>query len=496
MLQRERRRRRLPLGPRAGHRHRGQRRDLRLGRRPVRLLLGVPRLGHLQRHHRSSSTTSTRPDIELAAAGKRGAADTPRPHQDHRRHRERQPPARLQADLHHQRRHLAVAAVERAAVRQGRHAGRLRNRHRRNQPAGRRDRLPGRRPRVRSGEQRREHGQRRERAGPSPSTSTATARPTCSSCTRASARRGAGPGSRTAAASPRRRIEAGMSGATEARFLPMDVNGDGRTDVVEVYPNFLWSGIRTWISNGTGFAQGSNNAPRPARHAGLALPRHGHQRRRHVRRGRALPGLRDLPAAQLDLERRRLHRGRSTRPASDYDTDSRFLADGRQRRRQVGPGRALHRDSAPGADASGCRTAPGSRREPQDSSMALSARQPVLAHGHQRRRQDGHARALPVPRRQLPQGLALDRLLVHAGLGRRRRFRSAANNWYVAVDVNGDGKIRPDRDGSVRARLVPAADLALGRRRLRRRRARRRHGVQRQRPRSWPPTSTATACRR
>jgi RHS repeat-associated protein len=52
---------------------------------------------------------------------------------------------------------------------------------------------------------------------------------------------------------------AGMSGATDTRFLPMDVNGDGKTDVVEVYPNFLWSGIRTWVANGTGFALASTN---------------------------------------------------------------------------------------------------------------------------------------------------------------------------------------------------------------------------------------------
>ena len=49
--------------------------------------------------------------------------------------------------------------------------------------------------------------------------------------------------------------EVGMWGDSEARFVPMDVDGDGKTDVVELYPSLLEWRVRTWISNGTGFDQ-------------------------------------------------------------------------------------------------------------------------------------------------------------------------------------------------------------------------------------------------
>ncbi len=53
--------------------------------------------------------------------------------------------------------------------------------------------------------------------------------------------------------------EPGMSTSKDARFLPMDVDGDGSTDLVEVYPSLLWWGLRTWISNGSGFDEASND---------------------------------------------------------------------------------------------------------------------------------------------------------------------------------------------------------------------------------------------
>lgn len=52
--------------------------------------------------------------------------------------------------------------------------------------------------------------------------------------------------------------ELGMSGSTNARFLPADVDGDGKVDVIELYPAGLTWGRRTWISNGTGFDEASN----------------------------------------------------------------------------------------------------------------------------------------------------------------------------------------------------------------------------------------------
>ncbi|HWB77746.1 MAG TPA: toxin TcdB middle/N-terminal domain-containing protein, partial [Nannocystaceae bacterium] len=52
--------------------------------------------------------------------------------------------------------------------------------------------------------------------------------------------------------------EVGMWGDADARFVPMDVDGDGKTDVVELYPSLLEWRMRTWISNGTGFDQGDD----------------------------------------------------------------------------------------------------------------------------------------------------------------------------------------------------------------------------------------------
>lgn len=54
--------------------------------------------------------------------------------------------------------------------------------------------------------------------------------------------------------------EPGMSGSTDARFLPMDVDGDGKTDVVELYPSLLSWRMRTWLSTGDGFEEASDAA--------------------------------------------------------------------------------------------------------------------------------------------------------------------------------------------------------------------------------------------
>ncbi|MBN6042128.1 RHS repeat-associated core domain-containing protein [Amycolatopsis sp. 195334CR] len=54
--------------------------------------------------------------------------------------------------------------------------------------------------------------------------------------------------------------EGGMALSTDARFLPGDVNADGKTDVVEIYPSgFAW-GRRVWTSNGTGFTLASTGS--------------------------------------------------------------------------------------------------------------------------------------------------------------------------------------------------------------------------------------------
>jgi RHS repeat-associated protein len=51
--------------------------------------------------------------------------------------------------------------------------------------------------------------------------------------------------------------EDGLPFHAKSRFLPGDVNGDGKADFVELYPNgFSW-GRRLWISNGTGFTLAS-----------------------------------------------------------------------------------------------------------------------------------------------------------------------------------------------------------------------------------------------
>ncbi|MDI5980668.1 RHS repeat-associated core domain-containing protein [Amycolatopsis magusensis] len=46
--------------------------------------------------------------------------------------------------------------------------------------------------------------------------------------------------------------------STNSKFLPGDANADGKTDLIEIYPNgFAW-GRRLWTSNGTGFTLASN----------------------------------------------------------------------------------------------------------------------------------------------------------------------------------------------------------------------------------------------
>ena len=45
----------------------------------------------------------------------------------------------------------------------------------------------------------------------------------------------------------------GMSPLDMVRFLPMDVNGDGMSDLVELDPAVLFPGLRTWLSTGSEF---------------------------------------------------------------------------------------------------------------------------------------------------------------------------------------------------------------------------------------------------
>ncbi len=55
-------------------------------------------------------------------------------------------------------------------------------------------------------------------------------------------------------------IDTRMNYGTDSRFLPMDVNGDDKTDLVELYPFANMFTRRTWISTGYGYTLGSTDA--------------------------------------------------------------------------------------------------------------------------------------------------------------------------------------------------------------------------------------------
>ncbi len=52
--------------------------------------------------------------------------------------------------------------------------------------------------------------------------------------------------------------ESGLSTGTRTRFLPMDVNGDGKGDLVELYESWGSMRRRVWLSDGTRFTQASD----------------------------------------------------------------------------------------------------------------------------------------------------------------------------------------------------------------------------------------------
>ncbi len=54
--------------------------------------------------------------------------------------------------------------------------------------------------------------------------------------------------------------QTGMSASTSARFLPMDVNGDGMSDLVELYRSWDGQHCRIWLSDGTRFTEASDRA--------------------------------------------------------------------------------------------------------------------------------------------------------------------------------------------------------------------------------------------
>ncbi|WBQ08193.1 RHS repeat-associated core domain-containing protein [Kribbella sp. CA-293567] len=45
------------------------------------------------------------------------------------------------------------------------------------------------------------------------------------------------------------------------RYLPMDINGDGRSDMLELYPGWTTFERHSWLSDGTGFTLASNDVP-------------------------------------------------------------------------------------------------------------------------------------------------------------------------------------------------------------------------------------------
>ncbi len=51
-----------------------------------------------------------------------------------------------------------------------------------------------------------------------------------------------------------------MGNSSKARYFAMDINGDGKTDMLELWPNLLENRCRTsWISNGTSFTEASTD---------------------------------------------------------------------------------------------------------------------------------------------------------------------------------------------------------------------------------------------
>ncbi|WP_328324867.1 C39 family peptidase [Kribbella sp. NBC_00382] len=58
-----------------------------------------------------------------------------------------------------------------------------------------------------------------------------------------------------------------LGNKADARYLPMDINGDGKTDMLELYPGWTTFERHTWLSDGTGFTLASNDVPGIAIHA-------------------------------------------------------------------------------------------------------------------------------------------------------------------------------------------------------------------------------------
>lgn len=56
--------------------------------------------------------------------------------------------------------------------------------------------------------------------------------------------------------------ETNLGNKADTRYLPMDINGDGRTDMLEMWPGWTYE-RRSWLSNGTAFTLASNDDGMP-----------------------------------------------------------------------------------------------------------------------------------------------------------------------------------------------------------------------------------------
>jgi len=56
--------------------------------------------------------------------------------------------------------------------------------------------------------------------------------------------------------------ETNLGNKNDTRYLPMDINGDGRTDMLEMWPGWTYE-RRSWLSNGTAFTLASNDTGIP-----------------------------------------------------------------------------------------------------------------------------------------------------------------------------------------------------------------------------------------
>jgi RHS repeat-associated protein len=50
-----------------------------------------------------------------------------------------------------------------------------------------------------------------------------------------------------------------LGNKSDTRYLPMDINGDGKSDMLELYPGWTTFERHTWLSDGTGFTLASND---------------------------------------------------------------------------------------------------------------------------------------------------------------------------------------------------------------------------------------------